>query len=556
MKALKSFIFVLSISFLAQSVVGQTLAEAIKLTKNEQYEAAEEVYVALIKSNPNNSEYYYYFGENIINSYVSDSATSDFSAYGSKALEYFTKGKNADPNNPLNYVGIGTTYLLNGDSANARINFNKARSFLPFVPKKSKTLTPPKQAEILGKIARAYIISSVNDTGITLPLLRRAIFIDKKSPDLLIIMGDAYLEINDGSNAMTNYKRALILDPKSAIAYIRIGYLYKRTKTYKDALTNFESAVNVDSSYAPGYRELAELYALAGRYSEALKTYDKFFKLSVNNTTAKISYAKFQFMVKNYSETIRLINEIKAIDNTNNILNRLLGYSYFEMGDFSKALVSIEEFISKAPHKKILSSDYMYYGRILIKLKQDSSGLLKLAKAYELDTNSKDLLREIAIGYNSIKKFADAAKYYEMIAKITKTPADIFNLGRALYNGQLFAKSDSVFASLLIEQPTSVQAMRYRALANVGMDTNTTFGLAKPYYEQLIVLSVQQDSVKYLREIKEAYDYLRFFYFKKYNVTKKKEDAAAAAAYCEKILAITPNDENSKLILKSLKGKY
>jgi len=553
---LKTLVSTVIIAIFANQLIGQTLNEAIRLTKNEQYEAAEQVFLALLKTDPNNSEYYYYYGENIINSYISDSSTSEFSSYGIKAMENFNKGKNANPNNPLNYVGIGTTYLLNGDSSNARIQFDKAKSFLPFVPKKSKTLTPAKQAEILGKIARAYIYTPMVDTGITLPLLRRAIFIDKKSIDLLITMGDAYLEINDGSNAMVYYKKALILDPKSAIAYIRIGYLYKRTKTYKDALTNFESAVSVDSSFAPGYRELAELYALAGRYTEALKTYDKFFQLSVNNTTAKISYAKFQFMVKNYSETVKLINEIKAIDNSNNILNRLLAYSYFELANYDIALSSMEEFMAKAPAKKIISSDYMYYGRILIKLNQDSLGLLKLAKAYEMDTNAKDLLKEIATGYNSTKRFAEAAVYYEKIAKITKTSGDIFNLGRAFYNGRLYMQSDSVFAVLLIDQPSSIQAMRYRALANVGMDTNTTLGLAKPYYEQLITLAVQQDSVKYLREIREAFDYLRFYYFKRYNVTKKREDAAAAAAYCEKILAIAPNDENSKLILKSLKGKY
>jgi len=550
----KLLVVVVFLSFF-NSIKAQSLNEAIRLTRNEQYEAAEQMFKVLINNEPNNSDYYYYYGENIINSYVSDSSTSDFNDYAGKAKANFDKGKTANPNNPLNYVGLGTTYLLTGDSATARVMFTQAKSFLPFVPKKSKTLSLTKQAEILSKIARAYIISPINDTSITLPLLRRAATIDKKSADLFIIYGDAYLEINDGSNAMANYKKAYTIDPKSAIAYIRIGYLYKRTKTYKDALTNFETAVNIDSTFAPGYRELAELYALAGRYNDALKTYDKFFKLSVNNTTAKISYAKFQFMVKNFNETIKLIQEIMQIDSSNNILNRLLAYSYFETAQYDKSLASIEKFLQNAPIKRIIASDYTYYGRTLIKLKKDSLGLTKLEKAYSMDTSARDLLKEIASGYNSLKNFNSAAKYYEIIANITKLPGDIFNYGRALYNGKQYQKADSVLNKLIIIQPNSIQAIRYRALANVGIDTTTTLGLAKPYYEQLII-AARQDSVKYLKEIKEAYEYLRFYFLKRYNTLKKREDAAQTVAYCEKILAIAPNDELSKNIIKSLKGKY
>ncbi len=81
------------------ALTAQTLDEARRLTENEQYESATDVYKALISREPANGLNYYYFGENLLLSENPDSA-----------LIIFNKGREQDPTNLL--LKIGTAKVL------------------------------------------------------------------------------------------------------------------------------------------------------------------------------------------------------------------------------------------------------------------------------------------------------------------------------------------------------------------------------------------------------------------------------------------------------------
>src|SRR6185436_2400373 len=91
-----SFCFLLSFSGFAQ-----TLKEAIHLTDNEQYEAAQEAFKKLLLAEPSNGTHYYYYGENYLLSDEQDSA-----------LMMFEKGLQVEPGNALNLIGKAK-YKLN-----------------------------------------------------------------------------------------------------------------------------------------------------------------------------------------------------------------------------------------------------------------------------------------------------------------------------------------------------------------------------------------------------------------------------------------------------------
>src|SRR5437868_12413577 len=78
----------------------QTLKDAIHLTDNEQYEAATPAFKTLIAADPVNGTNYFYFGENYL---LSDNADS--------AAIMFNKGKQVDPANLLNQIGLAKIKL-------------------------------------------------------------------------------------------------------------------------------------------------------------------------------------------------------------------------------------------------------------------------------------------------------------------------------------------------------------------------------------------------------------------------------------------------------------
>ncbi|MCK9616275.1 MAG: tetratricopeptide repeat protein [Lentimicrobiaceae bacterium] len=516
-----------------------------------------------MEKTPNNGDIYYYYGGNYLKMYFTDAEGTVLSDVSEPAMLLFKKGIDVDPNNPLNYIGLGKLALYSGDTANAKSYFSKAKSFLPSKANKNVVMDLDRQVLILYNIAEAYIKAPKKDFPEAYKLLGQAQTllqdpkkpgVDKvKVPELYIIIGDYYMENNDGSNAISNYKKAQELDPSSPKAKLRIGQLWLRAKNYTDALEYYKDAIKTDSTFAPAYRELGNIYTLARQYDNAIKNYDKFLELSAGNISAKIRYASALINAKKYKEVIATIQEILSVDSSRIDLYRGLAYSYFETKQYDDGLKYIEKFIQKTKPEKVRADDYVYYGRLLSKTKNDSLAVEKLYKAYQMDTTRTELLSEIALSYSKLKKYDEGAKYYELLKTLGKaTPGDYYNLGKVYYNLQNWNFADTNFASLISLQPDYVQAYLWHARTKSKIDQDATRGLAKPVYEIFIQKAIA-DSAKYSKDIFEAYSYLSYYYFVQYNDSKSTVDALNSIQYCEKALAIVPTDEKAKTILEAMK---
>lgn len=547
--ARKSVLYFLMMAgfFSLSSLSAQDLKNAIRLTDNEQFDKAKAVYEALVKREPNNGDFYYYFGESYLKSYFSDSANVELKEVTDLAKALFKKGIEVDSLNPLNYVGFGKISLITNDISTAKNYFTKAESLLPARGRKIN-MPMEKQVAVFQKIAEAYLKAPRADTANVFPPLRKAEKLDKKRPETYIIRGDAYLFLlNDGSNAIFNYKKAQDLDPTLVKAKLRLGQLWVRAKRPMDALNYYKEALAIDSTYAPAYRELAELYNMAAQYDNAQKNYKKFLDLNSDNLGAKVRYASFLFLSKKYTETIIQAQEVLAQDPSYNFLNRLIGYSSFETGQYDQGLKYMKEFFAKAKPDKILASDYSYYGKLYAKTNQDSLAVIEYEKAFALDNTNIDVLGDEIISFNKMKKYAETAKVLERKIKIMDNPAynDYVNLGKTYYQAQLWGKADTAFIKVSDLKPEYVPAYLWRARVYANKDPETKEGLAKPFYEAVIAKAAV-DSVKYSKELLESYKYEAYYFFK----NKKWRESLD---YWYKVEAIDPNDDQAKSAIKDLK---
>jgi tetratricopeptide (TPR) repeat protein len=544
--------FVISLPSFAQD-----LKSGIKLTEREEFDAAHKVFDGLIAKEPNNGDNYYYYGECWIKQFLVDSMSVSLKEVTNAALKNFKLGMEKDSLNPLNYVGAGRVCVLLKKDKEAAINFNKAKKHLPWKNFTKSSIPVAKQALTFAKIAEALL--KATDTSKTetklLDLIDKAVERCATVPEVYLIKGDVYLTYNDGSNAIVAYIKANDLDPQSCKAMVKLGELNVRGRNYSDAIENYKSAIKIDSSFAPAYRGFAELYGLAGQWENAIKYYQKFLELSGKNTYARFRYASFLFMAKKYDEALQVINEVLTTDKSYILLYRLAGYSYYETGKYPEGLTAIETFMKETPPDEIIVSDYTYWGDLLVKLKKDSLAIGKYQSAYGMDTTNCDLLTKMAKSYSKMKKYdKTVAQYQKEISKNCATLQDLFDMGRAYFNSKQWVKVDTTMGLILSKKPDFIAALNFRALANANIDTTSEKGLAKKYYDQLIVLYMK-DSTKYVKELSQAYDYMRYYYFKQYNLTKKCEDAKNSIRYCDKMLAIDPKDEKSITIKKALAGR-
>jgi predicted Zn-dependent protease len=252
----------------------QDLASATLLTRSEQYDKAQAMFLDLIKKEPANSKNYFFLGENYLLDYFADTISNSLTVAAKAAKEIYQKGVDANASDPLNYIGLAKVAYYLGDNKTAVEMRTKARGLLlPF--KNIKKIVPPAPdyAFALAKIAESYIKDGKVDTSLALPLIREAIKIDNKNKDVLFIAGDIYILNNDGSKAISFYNQAQFADPTSPTANMKIGSIYVKGRALQAAIPYFEQAIQLNASYAPAYRELGQVYLLAQRFDQSRENF-------------------------------------------------------------------------------------------------------------------------------------------------------------------------------------------------------------------------------------------------------------------------------------------
>lgn len=544
----KTFIGV-SMLVIGGVVSAQDLNSALNLSYQEQFEAADNAFNALITKEPTNGKYFYYSGENQLGSYFIDPTNIPFDAIAKKAVDRFNRGIAANPNEPLNYVGLGKVALIQNNKTVAEENFAKAQTFLPAKKVKS-SLTKPDQAALLVRLAEAYVTVNSKDSAVVLGFLRRAESIDPKNAEIYLVRGDYWIYVfNNGSRAAENYKRSQDFSPNSTRARLRLGQLYTRINSYQDALNYYQEALTIDPSFAPAYLQMGFLYKKMNQPAESKANFKKYLDLSSSNIAAKRNYANMLLKSEDYKGAIEQINQIMAMDSlTFNDLNRALAYSYFEEKQYPQAKYYISKFIKNAPADKITSKDLAYDGRISIKSGQDSLGIVSLTKAFEMDTTNIDMLTEIAGLYRKAKKPQSEGDTYKLKIKYTNGSVnDYYKMGRAYFDAKNWAEADSALARVNRMSVDFEPAYLFRARIYANLDPDTKEGLAKPYYEKLIE-KASADSVKYSKDILEAYNFLGYYYLVAKNYCQSLE-------YWDKIVTLDPLNENANSALKDLKPR-
>ncbi|NMC37848.1 MAG: tetratricopeptide repeat protein [Bacteroidales bacterium] len=447
---------------LAGNLSAQDLVSAIKLTRSEQYDKAGAMFKELIKKEPSNSKVYFYYGENYLLEYFADTISNSLVVATKAAQEIYQKGVEANPGDPLNYVGLAKVANYLGDEAKATEMRAKAKSFLlPY--KNLKKISPPAKdyAYTLAKIAESYIKDNSVDTSKALPLIRQALKIDSKNDDNYLIAGDIYMLVNDGSNAIRNYNQAQFADPKSSTANMKIGYVYVKGRALQSAIPYFEEAINLNADYAPAYRELGQLYWRAGRLEQSKENFKKYLDLTAGNIPAKIRYVNSLFYAGDYDEVIKNVEEILSVDNSRAYMNRLAGYSSFEKEnpDYEKALTYMEKLFATVNPEYILQKDYHYMARILLKKNQNYTKMLDEVNSLKTQLDKEKSRLNVA---PAAEKPKYKASVDQLTSKIANLESQIANASKEVDRG--FAEYNKALEFGSKDAGSSTNTSKERAL--------------------------------------------------------------------------------------------
>lgn len=506
---------------LCNQLTAQTREDVIKKIFNERFESAETDLTSMIAKDPADAYAYFLMADCL--SSQEDKATDidKWLEMLNESEKYCRDGIEKAPNSPLNYAGLGCLLWEKGDGVKAYEYFTKAEEIIN--TKANKVDKPTRQIAFL-KIAETLITAEKKDLDKALTYIQAAQNVNDKNPEVYIILGDYYREKDkiDQSNAIRQYNLALQIDSLYTRAIVRKGHIYLLSENYDEGLKFFNDAIRIDATFAPAYREKAELLKLAQRYNPAIESYAKYLELN-NSCRVRQRYASFVFMTKDYKKAVESLNDALPCNEKNAFMYRLLGWSYYETGDYAKGMEYINKFFAMAEangRPAIIPEDYAYKGKLFLKSGQDSLAIEFLKTALEKNPDFLDGYSEIAAIYFKQKKYTDAIRYYEL--KAAKASAinhlDQYYLGQAAYYNKEYIKSDTAFAFASAKYP---DAVFWRGRCHNKMETNpdNPTGLAKPFHEKFIAY-VGNDAKKIETNKKfltEAIVYLGVYYTKQGN---------------------------------------
>ncbi|MBC5994760.1 tetratricopeptide repeat protein [Pontibacter cellulosilyticus] len=511
------YIALMAAAFPATAAFAQSGSAGQRAVDLERYEEAKSFYKSQLGSKDADKAYFA-MGDIYLKTEKPDSA-----AY------YFNQALAQNKKSSLAHVGLGKIEIQKGNMSAAENHFEDAM-------KRGK-----KDSNVLTEIGEAYV-TAPNASEATInkgvDYLKRAIERDKNNAEANIILGDAYLALKKGGEAMTAYDRAIQLDDRSAKAYLKRGQLYTSSRNYNEAEEAFKKAIEIDPNYAPAYRDLGELYYFAGQYDRALSTFQKYVDMAEKTPETRAKYASFLFLTKNYDQTLKEVEQVLQKDPTNTVMNRLRAYSYLELGQPEKALEAMNTYLQKVDKSKLIASDYEYYGKILGKNNQNKQAIENLNKAISMDSSKVDLYYDLANLYAKDKQFNKAIETYQLKQdKHGVSNTDYFHMGNAYMMSEDFKKADETYAKITESNPTYAYAYIWRARALANQDPETEQGLAKPMYEEF-VKQAGNETEKYKKELIEANTYLGYYYYlkgerdnavKHYTVVKQLDPTNAQA---------------------------
>jgi tetratricopeptide (TPR) repeat protein len=350
---------------------------------------------------------------------------------------------------------------------------------------------------------------------------------------------------------MTNYERAVELDPTTTSAYISMARIWAAAKQNDLAIEKLKTAIKLAPDDAAPYKDLIELYIRTGQYDKVTPLLDKYVSLTGDDTDAKVRFVKFlTFQAKDYDRAIGEGEKLLETNPEQYTIHRWLAWAYGEKGEYEHSLEHSEKLfkeLEKKEERAAFPSDYDYWGKAAYKMGKLDDAAHIYRKYLELEpSRSQEILGTLAKGYFDVKNYAQAIKYY--LLKGEEKPlsvADNYYLGLAYYYNDEDLKADSVFVKVLEVTPDYAPGWMMRARIGNRLDTSETkLFLSKVPYEQYIQYA-SGDPEKNLKNLKEAYKYLAYYYI-------QQDDFPSAKQFYEKIVELDPTDQDAIDNLKLL----
>lgn len=421
-----------------------------------------------------------------------------------------------------------------------------------------------KNVDLVLAIGRAYMeAGQLEQAEDYVKIAKKA---DSKSAAVSIFEGDIAVARKDPGTASQRYEEAIYFDPNCKEAYLKYADIYKAANPGL-ATSKLEELRAIDPQAVEVDRKLAEIYYSANEFDKAADAYSRFAESDKATEKDLVNYSFALFLNHDFEKSLAVANLGLQKNPQHAVFNRLRMYNFIDLKRYDEAKQAADSFFAACKTEDLTYLDYLYHGTLLDALKDYNNAVISLEKAYEMNKDRTEVLRQISSSYEGAEKYEEAIdafnKYVATLPEEQKTPDLTFEVGRLYYaegttadsvnytpemKKEALLQADSAFAKLAELVPDNYLGNFWRARTNSALDPETTEGLAKPYYEQVAAMLEEKAKTepRYNRTIIECYRYLGYYYLVTEDYEKSKE-------YWNKILTIDPEDAIATKALEGIK---
>ena len=421
-----------------------------------------------------------------------------------------------------------------------------------------------KNVDLVLAIGRAYMeAGQLEQAEDYVKIAKKA---DSKSAAVSIFEGDIAVARKDPGTASQRYEEAIYFDPNCKEAYLKYADIYKAANPGL-ATSKLEELRAIDPQAVEVDRKLAEIYYSANEFDKAADAYSRFAEGDKATEKDLVNYSFALFLNHDFEKSLAGANLGLQKNPQHAVFNRLRMYNFIDLKRYDEAKQAADSFFAACKTEDLTYLDYLYHGTLLDALKDYNNAVISLEKAYEMNKDRTEVLRQISSSYEGAEKYEEAIdafnKYVATLPEEQKTPDLTFEVGRLYYaegttadsvnytpemKKEALLQADSAFAKLAELVPDNYLGNFWRARTNSALDPETTEGLAKPYYEQVAAMLEEKAKTepRYNRTIIECYRYLGYYYLVTEDYEKSKE-------YWNKILTIDPEDAIATKALEGIK---
>lgn len=374
---------------------------------------------------------------------------------------------------------------------------------------------------------------------------------DAKFVPGLILSGDIQMAKKNWGEAGRKYDEALHYDPEVIESYLKKAQVYKNVEP-QTAIGALMELKNMDPTLLETDRELGSIYYKINDMKKAIESYEAYLqKEQAPSLDTYREYAIALYSDTVYDKALEVVNKALPKNEKDISLNRLKFYCEVETGDFASAFSDKDKLFGQYNDTMYNHRDYMYLGRLEKEMKMYKEAVADYEKAVELKDQKKKsditiykTLSEACLG---VPDYDKAIANYQLFADSTGaelSAIDLLEYGRIFYQAasdtsiaadkqaSYISEGDKVFAQLDEKRSDTYYGPFWRARINTLKDPSNPLDDVKGYYEETLkrVEGKGNTSVEV-----EANRYLAFFYM-------KKDDNEQAKLYCEKVLALAPDD--------------